>query len=169
MAMKPISSLRNQSLRGSAGLGRKVPAARAVVMGHRLTVLVMLVALAASCPLSRAQNATEEMKGMDSGNYNIQQSIEAGYRSTYINGNTGTYDTFINLGSGFRLFDYTLDMRSKDHNGFLFDNLSFSNFGYGGDPNDVTRLRIEKNKLYDFRVLFRRDKNFWDYNLLAIR
>jgi hypothetical protein len=136
-------------------------------MGHRLTVLVMLVALVAGCPLSRAQNATEETKGMDSGNYNIQQSIEAGYRSTHINGNIDTYDTFINLGSGFRLFDYTLDMRSKDHNGFLFDNLSFSNFGYGGDPNDVTRLRIEKNKLYDFRVLFRRDKNFWDYNLLA--
>ena len=78
-----------------------------------------------------------------------------------------TYDTFENLGSGVRLFDYTLDMRSIDHNGFLFDNLNFSNFGYGGDPNDVTRLRIEKNKWYDFRLLFRRDKNFWDYNLLA--
>ncbi len=26
---------------------------------------------------------------------------------------------------------------------------------------------IEKNKWYDFRVLFRRDKNFWDYNLSA--
>ena len=51
--------------------------------------------------------------------------------------------------------------------GLLFDNLSFSNFGYGGDPNDVTRLRIGKNKWYDFRGLFRRDKNFWDYNLFA--
>ena len=49
----------------------------------------------------------------------------------------------------------------------LFDNLSFSNFGYGGDPNDVSRLRIEKNKWYDFQRLFRRDKNFWDYNLFA--
>ena len=58
-------------------------------------------------------------------------------------------------------------MRSLDHNGLLFDNLNFTNFGYGGDPNDVTRLRIEKNKWYDFRVLFRRDKNFWDYNLYA--
>ena len=58
-------------------------------------------------------------------------------------------------------------MRSIDHNGLLFDTLSFSNFGYGGDPNDVTRLRIEKNKWYDFRMMFRRDKNFWDYNLSA--
>ncbi len=118
-------------------------------------------------PLSHAQNGSGETKGIDSGNYNIQQSIEAGYRSAWINGNTNTYDTFVNLGSGLRLFDYTLDMRSLDHNGLLFDNLDFSNFGYGGDPNDVTRLRLEKNKWYDFRVLFRRDKNFWDYNLLA--
>ena len=70
-------------------------------------------------------------------------------------------------GSGVRLFDYTLEARSLDHKGFLFDNLSFSNFGYGGDPNDVSRLRVEKNKWYDFRLLFRRDKNFWDYNLFA--
>jgi hypothetical protein len=120
-------------------------------LGFLLLVVVVVVALAVFSPLSQAQTATEETKGMDSGNYNIQQSIEAGYRTTDINGNIATYDTFINLGSGIRLFDYTLDMRSLNHNGFLFDNLSFSNFGYGGDPNDVTRLRIEKNKIYDSR------------------
>jgi hypothetical protein len=132
-----------------------------------LGFLFLVVTFVAAAPLSLAQSSPTETPGVDSGNYNIQQSIEAGYRATSINGNMDTYDTFVNLGSGFRLFDYTLDMRSKDHNGFLFDDLSFSNFGYGGDPNDVTRLRIGKNKLYDFRVLFRRDKNFWDYNLLA--
>ena len=58
-------------------------------------------------------------------------------------------------------------MRSINHQGIFFDNLSFSNFGYGGDPNDVSRLRIEKNKWYDFRAMFRRDKNFWNYDLLA--
>jgi hypothetical protein len=137
------------------------PAAR------RLSCFILAVAQLASLPLSRAQNAPEETKGIDSGDYNIQQSIEAGYRGSWINGNINTYDTFVNLGSGLRLFDYTLDMRSLDHNGLLFDSLNFSNFGYGGDPNDVTRLRIDKNKWYDFRLLFRRDKNFWDYNLLA--
>jgi hypothetical protein len=132
-----------------------------------LASALCVVAALAVAPLSQGQNAGDPPAGMDSGNYTIQQSIEGGYRSTWIDGNINTYDTFVNLGSGFRLFDYTLDMRSKDHHGFLFDNLSFSNFGYGGDPNDVTRLRIEKNKYYDFRLLFRRDKNFWDYNLLA--
>ena len=84
-----------------------------------------------------------------------------------IGGNLNNYNTFENLSSGVRLFDYTVNMRSINHRGILFDNLSFSNFGYGGDPNDVSRLRIEKNKWYDFRALFRRDKNFWNYNLLA--
>ena len=129
--------------------------------------LILVGTLLASSPMSHAQTASGETAGKDSGGYNIQQTIEAGYRSTWINGNINTYDTFVNLGQGPRLFDYTLNMRSLDHNGPLFDALDFSNFGYGGDPNDVTRLRIDKNTWYDFRFLFRRDKNFWGYNLLA--
>jgi hypothetical protein len=84
-----------------------------------------------------------------------------------IRGNPNNYNTFENLSSGLRLFDYTLNMRSINHQGLFFDNLSFTNFGYGGDPNDVSRLHIDKNKWYDFRAMFRRDKDFWDYNLLA--
>src|SRR5580658_6257344 len=128
--------------------------------------VIFIVALFLS-PAARAQDDSGESKGINSGGYNIHQTIEFGYRASEISGNKDTYDTFENLGSGVRLFDYSLSMRSLDHNGLLFDNLTFSNFGYGGDPNDVTRLRIEKNKWYDFRLLFRRDKNFWDYNLYA--
>lgn len=147
---------------------RYLPKAGTTILPARgLALLGLVVTLLACSPASRAQNSAAETAGRTSGDYNVQQSVEAGYRSNSINGNIDTYDTFVNLGSGVRLFDYTLDMRSRDHNGFLFDNLNFSNFGYGGDPNDVTRLRLDKNKWYDFRVLFRRDKNFWDYNLLA--
>lgn len=109
----------------------------------------------------------EESAGKTSGNYNIQQTVEFGYRDSMIGGNLNNYNTFENLSSGFRLLDYTVDMRSINHRGILFDNLSFSNFGYGGDPNDVSRLRIEKNKWYDFRALYRRDKDIWNYSLLA--
>jgi hypothetical protein len=140
-------------------------------MDYRRTILsVSLMVFAAAlfgAPVVRAQDGTADDKGVDSGNYNIQQSVEFGYRATQINGNKDTYNTFVNLGDGVRLFDYTLDMRSLNHQGLFFDNLHFSNFGYGGDPNDVSRLHIDKNKWYDFNVLFRRDKNFWDYNLLA--
>src|SRR5580692_7001197 len=133
---------------------------------HSIPAVLLIAAFFAS-PAARAQDNSAESKGIDSGGYNIHQTIEAGYRSSEINGNLNTYDTFENLGSGLRLLNFTFEMRSLDHHGLLFDNLSFSNFGYGGDPNDVTRLRIQKNKWYDFRLLFRRDKNFWDYNLFA--
>src|SRR3984957_13591922 len=128
---------------------------------------VLLVTPLILSPIACAQDDGGQSKGIDSGNYNIHSSIDFGYRANEVNGNINTYNTFENLGSGVRLFDYTLEMRSLDHNGLLFDNLLFTNFGYGGDPNDVTRLRIEKNKWYDFRGLFRRDKNFWNYNLWA--
>ncbi|HZV88456.1 MAG TPA: hypothetical protein VFF95_12960 [Candidatus Binatus sp.] len=118
-------------------------------------------------PAVRAQGSAEESKGINSGDYNIHQVIEFGYRSSNINGNMNTYNTFENLGSGVRLFDFEVKMHALDHNGLLFDNLTFSNFGYGGDPNNVSRMHVEKNKWYDFRLLFRRDKNFWDYNLFA--
>jgi hypothetical protein len=131
-----------------------------------LSLLTLLAALLLS-PVSRGQVASSDAKGVDSGNYNIQQTLEFGYRANWVNGSQDAYDTFVNLGPGVRLFNYTLDMRSLDHQGLLFDNLSFSNFGYGGDPDDVSRLHIDKNKWYDFQLLFRRDKNFWDYNLFA--
>jgi hypothetical protein len=119
------------------------------------------------CPAIRAQDNADEPKGIEYGGYNVQQSVELGYRGTWINGNTDTYDTFVDLRDGPRLLDYTLNMRSLSPGSSFFDDLNFSNFGYGGDPNDVSRLRIEKRKLYEFSALFRRNETFWDYNLLA--
>jgi hypothetical protein len=143
---------------------------RAESGGRGITLSVGLMVLAGTllfAPILSAQDDGTGDKGVDSGNYNIHQIVDFGYRLNEVNGNQNTYDTFINLGSGVRLFDYSFDMRSLNHQGLLFDDLSFSNFGYGGDPNDVSRLHIEKNKWYDFHLLFRRDKNFWDYNLWA--
>jgi len=130
----------------------------------KLSIGVLLSALLL---VSTSPAQSTETKGIDSGDYHIEQSVDLGYRTTWINGNIATYDTFINLWQGPRLFDYNLNMRSLDHNGLLFDNLNFTSFGYGGDPDDVSRLRVDKNKWYNFQALFRRDKNFWDYNLLA--
>jgi hypothetical protein len=122
----------------------------------------LLFALAAGAP---AQTASVE--GIDSGNYNVRQTTEFGYISTDVSGNKANYDTFVNLNSGVRLFEQSLDMRSLDHTGLLFDNFSMYSFGYGGDPNDLTRLRASKNKWYDFTGMFRRDRYPWNYNLLA--
>lgn len=118
-------------------------------------------------PGSQATQMSSSSEGVDSGLYNIQQTIEFGYRTDQVNGNQFTYDTFIDLHSGVRLFNYTLDVRSRNREGLFFDDLNFSNFGYGGDPNSVSRLHVGKNKWYDFHILFRRNQYFWDYNLWA--
>jgi hypothetical protein len=112
-------------------------------------------------------NTTEHNQGELTGPWVIKQSIEFGGRITNFTGNQGTWDTFVNLGSGPRLLEYTLDMHSPAHTGLLFDDLLFSNFGYGGDPNDVTRVRAQKGKIYSFNGSFRRDQNIFDYDLLA--
>ncbi len=135
--------------------------------GIRSLCLLLLAAAFVFSPASRAQTNAEDTPGINSGNYNVQETVEVGYRKTGPPGTRIRYDTFVDLGTGLRLLDYTLDMRSLNHQGIFFDNLSFSNFGYGGDPDNVSRLRIKKNKLYDFSLVFRRDKNFWDYSLLG--
>jgi hypothetical protein len=118
-------------------------------------------------PSAAPQDTPQSTEGVNSGNYNIRQTIEFGYRNSDISGNLANYGTFVSLNSGVRLFEQSLDIRSLNHAGLLFDNLSMSSFGYGGDPNDLTRLRMGKNKWYDFRGIFRRDKYPWNYNLFA--
>ena len=115
----------------------------------------------------RAVAQEEEQKGVASGDYNVKQSVEFGGRVTSFGGNLQVYNSFVNLKGGPRLFGFTLEMQSLDHHATFFDTLYFSNSGYGGDPNNVSRLRIGKLKWFDFTGQFRRDENFWDYSLQA--
>jgi hypothetical protein len=147
---------------------------RLLVLGLAVTVAGSAKAQAqqpdkapAATPASAPGQSSGESTGKTTGDYAVQQSLEFGYRDSIIHGNLNNYDTFENLTSGVRLFDYSVDMRSIDHKGPFFDNLSFVNSGYGGDPNDISRLRIDKSNVYDFRVMFRQDKDYWNYNLLA--
>lgn len=142
--------------------------------GSPLCYAVFVVALVLFLGLpAAAQEPEKPSEGINSGNYNVKQTIEFGYRFirdedfTDPRGTRSVYGTFVNLDKGVRLFEHTLEMRSLNHQGWLFDNFYISSFGYGGDPNDVTRLRFYKNKWYNFSGMFRRDRNFWDYNLLV--
>lgn len=139
-------------------LMKRGPAQRSSSMTSKAFVFVLLLLVPV---LAFAQ------EGKVSGNYNIQQSIEVGGHITDVNGSQNVYNTFVNVQDGFRLLDYTLQMRSLNHTGNLVDNLYFTNFGFGGDPNNVSRLRFSKNKWYDFSGSFRRDVNFFDYNLFG--
>lgn len=110
---------------------------------------------------------TGSNEGTKLGDYEVKQTFEFGGRVADFSGNRSIWSSYVNVDSGPRLLEQTLDMHSANHTGFLFDDLTLANFGYGGDPNNLTRLQIQKGTLYNFQANFRRDKNFFDYDLLA--
>jgi hypothetical protein len=109
----------------------------------------------------------EQNEGEMWGGYEVKQAAEFGGRVSDFTGSQAMWDTLVNLGTGPRLMEYTLDMRSPTHTGKLFDDFSFSNFGYGGEPLDVSRVRFSKGSAYTFNGSFRRDQNIFDYDLFA--
>lgn len=105
-------------------------------------------------------------EGKQSGEYRYQQSVEIGWRITDTFGSQSMYDTLVNLQSGPRILDQSLTVQSLTSGGF-FDTLTESTFGWGGDPSNALRLRVSKYRWYDFNASFRRDQNYFDYNLFA--
>jgi len=130
-----------------------------------LAATALLLAWVPSARAQQGQGDGEQIEGINGEKYNIKQSIEVGGRIVDTTGNGDVYKTFVNLQNGPRLLGFTTEMRSLDNHGDLFDRLYISSFGYGGDPNDVTRVRISKNKWYDFDVMLRRDEYFSGYPL----
>ena len=101
------------------------------------------------------------------GGYVIHQSVEIGYRASDVTGSQQMYNSLVDQQSGPRFLDQSLSMQSQTHEGGPFDNLFINSFGWGGDPNNGLRARVDKNHWYDFRANFRRDQTDFDYNLLA--
>src|SRR5689334_20990491 len=54
---------------------------------------------------------TEQNIGENWGGFEVRQSAEFGGRISDFTGNQGMWDTFVNLGTGPRLMEYTLNMR----------------------------------------------------------
>lgn len=102
------------------------------------------------------------------GKYRVHESVELGGRLTDRSGSRAMWATMVNQSTGMRVLDHSLEMRTTDRTKTpFFDTLTSSSFGYGGDPNDVSTLHISKGRLYDFAGMFRRDRNYFDYNLFV--
>src|SRR5437763_14965728 len=101
--------------------------------GNR-TSWILLLAVALVSSVSFAQSEPDQAEGKVVGGYQTNQTVEFGGRIVSSNGSEAVYDTLVNLHSGARLLDYSLFMNSINHSGGLMDNLSFTNSGYGGDP-----------------------------------
>ncbi|HZL25192.1 MAG TPA: hypothetical protein VFC39_01535 [Acidobacteriaceae bacterium] len=100
--------------------------------------------------------------------YTVHQSVDFGGHIVSQAGSGAMYDSLVNIQSGPRVLDFSLNLVwALPGRALLFDRLSTDSFGYGGDPNNVSTLNFSKGKLYDFRGTFRRDRQYFDYDLLA--
>jgi len=101
------------------------------------------------------QPAATGQSGVDAP-YTVTSSIEFGVRGIVIDGNADKYRSDLNYTPGFRIFDSSLMMKSRDNSGPVFDTLMVSSFGWGTDPNKYLRVNAEKTKAYRFDANYRR-------------
>jgi hypothetical protein len=100
--------------------------------------------------------------------YTLHESIDLGGHVANINGSGAMYDTLVNQQSGPRILGETYELRALPNTkNTLVDHLKAFASGFGGDPYNIAKLDFSKGKLYDFSGLFRRDRQYFDYNLLG--
>ncbi len=92
--------------------------------------------------------------------YNITQSWELGYRFAEIGGDDGKYRSDVNYRNGFRLLSSSLAIRSLEGHGSWFDEIVLTTSGLGKDPYQSATLRIQKNRLYRYDMLWRSNDYF---------
>ncbi len=138
----------------------------AVISSGLWAAVIVLIAGNAAV-LAQNADTNNANKGTVKNGYAIRQSFDLGGHLVSRSGSADMYHTLVNMQSGPRILDATLTVHAtKKAKHPWFDNLFTSNTGYGGDPENFTVFRMSKGKLYEFNGMFRRDRQYFDYNLL---
>lgn len=84
----------------------------------------------------------------------FQGWFEAGERwDTGVAGNSSTYRSFVNLGSGPKLLGAEFTVTDPKHR--LFDQIRARAYGWGDEPSETLHLDASKKKLYDLNADYR--------------
>jgi hypothetical protein len=130
--------------------------------GIGIAVLLLMTGVAvAQLPTPETQAAIPE-------GYTSHTTVDLGGHMVGLTGSGAMYDTLVNIQSGPRVLGESFEMHAlpgKKHT--LVDSLSAVGNGFGGDPNNFTKLDFSKGKVYEFSGIFRRDRQYFDYDLLA--
>jgi hypothetical protein len=100
------------------------------------------------------------VRGENTGDYNVVQSWEFGYRFASIGGSQDEYRSDVNYTDGFRLLSSSLAVNSKDGHGRWFDEIVLTTQGLGNDPYESAVLRVQKNRLYRYDMTWRQNAYF---------
>jgi hypothetical protein len=144
-------------------------------MSRRIAEGIGVVLLVTTAGISVAQNPTPtaplptpEAQISAPDGYSIHQSVDLGGHITGLTGSGAMYDTLVNMQSGPRVLGETFEMHAlPGKKNTLIDSLSAIGNGFGGDPNSFAKLDFSKAKAYEFTGLFRRDRQYFDYDLLG--
>ena len=135
--------------------------------GVGVAVLLMMIGSAsAQNPAAQVPLPDSQMSIPDG--YSAHGTVDLGGHMANITGSTAMYDTLVNIHSGPRGLGETFEMHALPGNKQpLFDSLSAIGTGFGGDPDSFNKLDFHKGKLYEFSGTFRRDRRYFDYDLLG--
>ncbi len=139
---------------------------------RRVAGSISLIIFLASAGMANAQNAMPDAPPQAQmsvpGGYSIHQAVDVGYRADDTVGSGAMYDSLLNMHSGPRVLTQTFEMRAlPGKKNTLVDDLHAYGSGFGGDPANIAKLDFSKGKVYEFSALFRRDRKYFDYDLLG--
>ena len=138
-----------------------------VAAGIGVAILLTMTATAVAQNPVAPNTAPDTQMSTPSG-YTIHQSVDLGGHMANLSGSGAMYDTLVNLQSGPRVLGETFEMRALPGNKHtLVDSIMAIGSGFGGDPNSFTKVDASKGKLYEFSGIFRRDRQYFDYDLLG--
>ncbi len=130
---------------------------------RKLLTVFFVIAWAASAQETVAPTSGEKVgsvRGDNTGDYNVVQSWEFGYRYSSVSGNQDEYRSDVNYHDGFRLLSSSLTVNSKDGKGKWFDEIALTTQGLGNDPYESATLRVQKNRWYRYDLLWRQNDYF---------
>jgi hypothetical protein len=104
--------------------------------------------------------STAAVRGENVGTYNVVQSWELGYRYASVGGDDGKYRSDVNYHDGIRLLSSYLTVNSREGHGRWFDELVLTTQGLGNDPYESATLRVQKNRLYRYDLMWRSNDYF---------
>jgi len=143
---------------------------RRVAEGIGVAVLLMTTGIALgqnAAPGTPVPAPDASSSAVPSG-YSVHESVDLGGHMVGRTGSGAMYDTMVNMRSGPRMLGETFEMRALPGNkNPMFDSLTAFSNGFGGDPDNYAKLNFYKGKLYEFSGIFRRDRQYFDYDLLA--
>ncbi len=129
-------------------------------------LLVTGVALAQNPPDTAVPTADSHITVPDG--FTLHQAVDLGGRMANTTGSPAMYDTLVNMHTGPRVLGETFELRAlPGTKNAPVDALKAFSSGFGGDPYNFAKLDFYKGKLYDFSGMFRRDRQYFDYDLLG--